>query len=70
MQKKEAELLEKKIKTQVEEEIKILQKHFEEYKENEIRKTKQVAVKVFLEEVLKDVHLSSEDAAKLVLKAA
>ncbi|GAB6045235.1 F0F1 ATP synthase subunit B [Caminibacter profundus] len=68
--KKEAELLEKKIKTQVEEEIKILQKHFEEYKENEIRKTKQVAVKVFLEEVLKDVHLSSEDAAKLVLKAA
>jgi len=68
--KKEAELIEKKIKAQVEEEIKILQKHFEEFKVNEIKKTKQEAVKEYLEEVFNEVHISSEDAAKLILKAA
>jgi len=68
--KKEAELVEKKIKASVEEEIKILQKHFEEFKESEIKKAKQEAVKEFMDEVLKDVHITSEDAAKLILKAA
>ncbi len=68
--KKEAELIEKKIKAQVEEEIAILQKHFEEFKENEIKKTKQEAVKEYLDDIFKDVHITSEDAAKLVLKAA
>jgi F-type H+-transporting ATPase subunit b len=68
--KKEAELIEQKIKAQIEEEIAILQKHFEEFKQNEIKKAKQEAVAAFMQEVLKDVHLSSEDAAKLVLKAA
>ncbi len=67
---KEAELIAEKIKQQVEEEIALLQKHFEEFKENEIKKAKQEAVKAFMEDVLKDVHLSSEEAAKLVLKAA
>ncbi len=68
--KKEAELVESKIKAQVEEEITLLQKHFEEFKESEIRKTKQEAVKEFMEEILKDIHITSEDAAKLILKAA
>ncbi|MEO1923206.1 MAG: F0F1 ATP synthase subunit B [Nautiliaceae bacterium] len=68
--RKEAELVESKIKAQVEEEITLLQKHFEEFKESEIRKTKQEAVKEFMEEILKDVHITSEDAAKLILKAA
>jgi len=67
---KEAELIAEKIKKQVEEEIAILQKHFEEFKQAETKKAKQEAVRVFMEEVLKDVHLSSEEAAKLVLKAA
>jgi F-type H+-transporting ATPase subunit b len=68
--KKEAEYIEKKIQAQLDEEIKILQKHFEEYKEAEIKKTKSEAVKAFLEEVMKDIHISSEDAAKIILKAA
>ena len=68
--KKEAEFIEKKIKSQLEEEIKLLEKHFEEYKEAEIRKTKQEAVKEYLNEIFKDVHITSEDAAKLILKAA
>ncbi|NPA87487.1 F0F1 ATP synthase subunit B [Caminibacter pacificus] len=68
--KKEAELIEKKIKTQLEEEIAMLERHFEEFKQNEIKKTKQEAVKEYMEEIFKEVHITSEDAAKLVLKAA
>ncbi len=68
--KKEAELIEKQILSKVEEEIKALQRYFEEFKENEIKKNKQEAIKEYLEEILKDVHISSEDAAKLILKAA
>jgi F-type H+-transporting ATPase subunit b len=51
-------------------ELELLEKHFEEAKVAEIRKAKREAIKAFLEDVLKDVHLSSEDAAKLVLKVA
>ena len=68
--KKEAELLQNRIKAQTEEEIKNLQKHFEEYKVIEARKVKREAVKSFLEETLKDVHISSDEAAKLILKVA
>jgi len=66
--KKEAEIIESKIKAQLEEEINILQKQFEEYKEYETQKAKQEVIKEFLEDVLKDIHISSEDAAKLILK--
>jgi len=68
--KKEAEFIYNKIIEETKEELAILEKHFEEAKVNEIRKAKKEAVKAFLENVLKDVHLSSEDAAKLVLKVA
>jgi len=68
--KKEAELLQNRIKSQTEEEIAILQKHFEEYKVLEAKKVKKEAVKSFLEEALKDVHISSDEAAKLILKVA
>jgi F-type H+-transporting ATPase subunit b len=68
--KKEAELIEKKIKEQLEEEIALLQKHFEEFKTNEIKKTKQEAIKEYLNEIFDEIHISSEDAAKLVLKVA
>jgi len=66
--KKEAELIENKIKEQLEEEIKILQKQFEEFKKYETQKTKKEVVEEFLKEILKDIHISSEDAAKLILK--
>ncbi len=68
--KKEAELLEVKIKEQTEEEIKILQKQFEEFKKYETQKAKKEVIEMFLKETLKDVHITSEDAAKLILKVA
>ena len=68
--KKEAELLESKIKAQTEEEIKILQKQFEEFKKYETQKAKKEVVEAFLNETLKDIHITSEDAAKLILKVA
>ncbi len=66
--KKEANLVSEKILNSAKEEINIKRKHFEEYKENEIKKAKRRAVKEFLTSVFEDVHLSSEDAAKIVLK--
>lgn len=68
--KKEAQYLDNKIKAQTEEEIALLQKHFEEFKVLESKKIKKECVKEFLEETLKDVHISSDEAAKLILKVA
>jgi len=68
--KKEALLIEEKIKTATEEEIKIIERHFEEFKESEKNKLKRDVAKAFLEETLKDVHITSEDAAKIILKVA
>jgi len=47
-----------------------MDKMFETFKESEVRKAKKEVVKEFLNNILKDIHLSSEDAAKLILKAA
>ena len=66
--KKEAEIIEEKIKAQTEEEIKILQKQFEEFKMYETQKAKKEVVEEFLKDTLKDIHITSEDAAKLILK--
>lgn len=68
--KKEASLIEEKIKKSTEEEIKILERHFEEFKEAEKNKLKREVVKEFLDETLKDIHITSEDAAKIILKVA
>jgi F-type H+-transporting ATPase subunit b len=68
--KNEAEHVYNKIIEETKAELEMLEKHFEESKQAEIRKAKREAIKAFLEDVLKDVHLSSEDAAKLVLKVA
>ena len=66
--KKEAEIIYENIIKETKEELELYKKHFEEFKEIEIKKAKKEAVKEFLEEVLKDIHLTSEDAAKIVLK--
>ena len=66
----EAKYLEEKIKSQTAEEIALLQKHFEDFKVLESKKIKKEVVKEFLEEILKDVHISSDEAAKLILKVA
>ena len=68
--KMEAKYLENKIKAQTEEEIALLQKHFEDFKVLESKKIKKEVVKEFLEETLKDVHITSDEAAKLILKVA
>jgi len=68
--KMEAELIEKKIKAQTEEEIKLLEKQFEEFKVLEENKIKKEAVKEFLDKTLAEIHISSEDAVKLILKVA
>jgi len=54
----------------MEEEIKVLQKQFEEFKELEENKIKKEAIKEFLDKTLEEVHISSEDAVKLILKVA
>jgi len=68
--KKEAEHIYNTILAEAKEEMEMMERHFEEAKLAEIRKAKREAVKAFLEDVLKDIHLTSEDAAKLVLKVA
>ena len=68
--KKEAEHIYNTIIVEAKEEMEMMERHFEEAKLAEIRKAKREAVRVFLEDVLKDIHLTSEDAAKLVLKVA
>ena len=66
--KKEAEVIYNNIIKEAKEEVELYKKHFEEFKEIEIKKAKKEAVREFLEDVLKDIHITSEDAAKIVLK--
>jgi len=66
--KKEAEFIYNNIIKEAKEEVELYKKHFEEFKEIEIKKAKKEAMKEFLEDVLKDIHITSEDAAKIVLK--
>ncbi len=68
--KLETEIINKKIKQQTEAEIEILQKQFEEFKEMEHNKIKKEVVKEFLDKVLDEIHISSDDAVKLILKVA
>jgi len=51
-------------------ELEGMEKMFETFKESELRKAKKEVVKEFMDNILKDIHISSEDAAKLILKAA
>ncbi len=68
--KMETELINKKIKQETEEEIKILQKQFEEFKQMEQNKIKKEVVREFLDKALEEIHISSDDAVKLILKVA
>jgi len=68
--KNEAEHIYSSIIADAKAEMELMEKHFEDAKIAEIKKAKREAIKAFLEDVLKDVHLTSEDAAKLVLKVA
>jgi F-type H+-transporting ATPase subunit b len=68
--KKEAEVIYNQILQNGKLEIEGMEHLFETYKESEIRKAKREVVKTYLENILKDIHISSEDAAKIILKAA
>jgi F-type H+-transporting ATPase subunit b len=68
--KKEAEIIKEKIAKELEEELKLLDKHFEDFKESEIKKSKEEVLRKFLAEVLKDIHITSDEAAKIILKVA
>jgi F-type H+-transporting ATPase subunit b len=68
--KSEATVIYNKINESGKAELAAMDKLFETFKENEIRKAKKEVVKKYLENILKDIHISSEDAAKLILKAA
>ena len=66
--KKEAKFIYNNIIEKTKEEVELYKKHFEEFKEMEIKRAKKEAVKEFLKDVLKDIHITSEDAVKIVLK--
>lgn len=68
--KEETKFIEKKMKAQAENEAALLQKQFEEFKDVESKKIKKEVVKEFLKETLKDVHINSDDAVKIILKVA
>jgi F-type H+-transporting ATPase subunit b len=68
--KNEATIIYNKISEEGKMELAAMDKLFEVYKESEIRKAKKEVVKAYLENILKDIHISSEDAAKIILKAA
>jgi F-type H+-transporting ATPase subunit b len=66
--KNEAIIIYNKIFEEGKLEVEAMDKLFETFKENEIRKARREVVKSYLENLLKDIHISSEDAAKLILK--
>jgi F-type H+-transporting ATPase subunit b len=68
--KKEAQLIYNNLIEEAKLEIERMEKIFEDYKETEKRKAEKEIVREFLQDILKDIHISSEEAAKLVLKVA
>jgi len=68
--KNESKIISNNIMETTKLELEAMDKMFETFKESEVRKAKKEVVKEFMNNVLKDIHISSEDAAKLILKAA
>jgi F-type H+-transporting ATPase subunit b len=66
--KKEAVLLKEQIITQANQEIEILNKNFAEQKAYEESKMKKEVVEAYLNNLVKDIHLSSEEVANIVTK--
>jgi F-type H+-transporting ATPase subunit b len=67
--KNEAQVIYNKIMEDGKLELAAMEKAFENYKETELRKVKREIVKTYLQDLLKDIHISSEDAAIIILKA-
>ena len=65
---KEAELIKAKIIENAENEAKMLEKQFAEQKAYEESKMKKEVVEAYLNNLVKDIHLSSEEVANIVTK--
>jgi len=66
--KKEAELLKKQVLENAKAEIEMLNKQFNEQKAYEESKMKKEVVEEYLNNLVKDIHLSSEEVANIVTK--
>ena len=66
--KKESELLKKKIFENAKIEVEMLNKQFADYKVYEESKMKKEVVADYLSNLVKDIHLSSEEVASIVAK--
>jgi F-type H+-transporting ATPase subunit b len=65
---KETEILKSRIIESAKNEIAMLNKQFEDYKSYEESKMKKEVVAEYLNELVKDIHLSSEEVANIVTK--
>jgi len=65
---KEVELIKNQILATAKNEVKLLNKQFEEYKIYEESRTKQEVVSSYLDSLVKDIHLSSDEVANIVTK--
>jgi len=66
--KKEIEILQAKILENAKNEVEILNKQFSEFKSYEESKMKKEVVAIYLNNLVKDIHLSSEEVANIVTK--
>jgi F-type H+-transporting ATPase subunit b len=66
--KKETEILKANIIESAKVEIGMLNRQFEDYKSYEESKMKKEVVKTYLDNLVKDIHLSSEEVANIVTK--
>ncbi len=66
--KKEAELIKSKVIENAKAEIAMLHRQFEEQKAYEESKMKKEVVEAYLKNLVKDIHLSSEEVANIVTK--
>jgi F-type H+-transporting ATPase subunit b len=65
---KETEMIKNQILASAKNEIAVLNKQFEEYKEYEESRIKKEVVEAYLKELVKDIHLSSDEVATIVTK--
>ena len=66
--KEEAKLIKNKIASSTEEELKSLDKQFEDYKVSEERKMKTTVVEAYLRSAIQDVEISTEEASNIIAK--
>jgi len=66
--KAEAKLIKEKVAQSTSNDIENLNKQFEDFKVSEERKMKREVVKEYMEEITKEIHIDSQEAANIVSK--